>query len=135
MTSLSERLDFFAEAWRPEPGDKLVGTVIDLDERESAFSEEPYPIVTVKTDDRGEFAWHAYHTVARRELAKQRPRTGDRIGIAYHGKPDGKAYERYRVIVERDEKPKALDWDRIATEAGSSDDDAGQLAADDELPF
>ena len=103
MRSIDDRLDSFAEAWKPEPGDKLIGTVVDLDERDSAYGDEPYPIVTVETDDGNELAFHAFHTVARNELAKQRPAIGDRIGIAYHGKQDGKNYESYRVIVERAE--------------------------------
>ena len=71
-------------------GDKLIGTVVDLDERDSDYGDEPYPIVTVETDDGNELACHAFHTVARNELAKQRPVVGERIGIAYHGKADGK---------------------------------------------
>ena len=116
MRSLEERLDTFAEAWRPKTGDKLIGTVVDLDERESEYDEEPYPIVTVRTDDGQELAFHGFHTVARNELAKQRPRVGERIGIAYHGVPEGRKYEAYRIIVERDE-PRDLDWNRFATEA------------------
>ena len=63
----------------------------------------------------GKIAWHAFHSVGRNELAKQRPVVGDRIGIAYHGKPEGKNYESYRVIVERaDGEPKTIDWDKHA---------------------
>ena len=59
MRSLDDRLDNFAEAWKPEPGDKLIGTVVDLDERDSAYGDEPYPIVTVQNDDGNELAFHA----------------------------------------------------------------------------
>ena len=62
--SLSDRLDSYAEAWRPKPGDKLIGVVVDLDERDSEYDDPPYPIVTVETDDGEELAFHAYHTVA-----------------------------------------------------------------------
>jgi hypothetical protein len=120
--TVEERLDSFAEAWRPEAGDKLIGTVVDLDERDSDFGDEPYPIVTVLTDTGDERAFHGFHTVARNELAKQRPKVGERIGIAYHGLSD-KGYERYRIIVERDETP-SLDWDRYAEERPEFGSDA-----------
>jgi len=143
MRTLHDRLDSFAEAWRPEPGDKLVGRIIDIDERDSAYSEVPYPIVTVETDDGQEMAFHAFHTVARNELAKQRPVIGNRIGIAYHGRPEGKSYEAYRVIVERaDSQPKAIDWDKHRTEDEAELDDETEPvdetpkeAAEDEVPF
>jgi hypothetical protein len=132
MRSLDDRLASFAEAWKPEPGDKLIGVVVDLDERDSAYGDEPYPIVTVETDDGSELALHAFHTVARNELAKQRPVVGDRIGIAYYGMKDGKSYESYRVIVEKAEsEPKTIDWDKHVT----PDEDEQDLdpEADDEL--
>lgn len=139
--SLSDRLDSFAEAWKPKPGDKLLGVIVDLDERTSSYDDDPYPIVTVQTDDGQELAWHAFHTVARNELAKQKPVVGDRIGIAYHGKPEGKSYESYRVIVERtDGSPKTLDWSRHeATDEElddtSADDETPKGATDDDVPF
>ena len=115
-------------------GDKLIGTVVDLDERDSAYGDEPYPIVTVETDDGNELAFHAFHTVARNELAKQRPVVGERIGIAYHGKKDGKNYESYRVIVERTEsEPKAIDWDKHVQVDAETEQDV-ELEDDDETP-
>ena len=134
MRSMHDRLDTFADAWKPEPGDKLIGTVVDLDERDSAYGDEPYPIVTIETDDGNELAFHAFHTVARNELAKQRPVVGDRIGVAYHGKKDGKNYESYRVIVERTEsEPKAIDWDKHVQADGETEQDV-ELEDDDETP-
>ena len=142
MRSIDDRLDSFAEAWKPEPGDKLIGTVVDLDERDSAYGDEPYPIVTVQDDDGNELAFHAFHTVARNELAKQRPAIGDRIGIAYHGKKNGKNYESYRVIVDRpDSEPKTIDWDKHVTaddepeQDGEPEDDETPKSASDDIPF
>jgi hypothetical protein len=143
MRSLNDRLDSYAEAWRPKPGDKLIGVIVDLDERASEYDEDPYPIVTVERDDDGrEVAWHAYHTVARNELAKQRPQRGDRIGIAYHGKPDGKSYESYRIIVEPAE-PQAneIDWDKHRTDNETEqdveldDETLRGATGDDPIPF
>jgi hypothetical protein len=111
--TLDERLDSFAEPWKPEPGDKLVGEVVELDERTNEYGT--YPVVTVRTDDGEELAFHAFRTVAKNELAKQRPEVGDRIGIKYVGKPEGKDYELYRVKVERNEsQPQPLDWSAYA---------------------
>lgn len=117
---LTDRLDNFAEGWRPKPGDKLIGLVTDVDSRETEYGDEPYPIITVAAEEGStqegemvrpgtELAWHGFHTIARREIAKQRPMVGDHIGIAYHG-PAEKApagfspAERWRVIVEERNK-------------------------------
>lgn len=114
MRNLAERLDLFAEPWMPGLGAKLIGEVVDLDERENEYGS--YPIVTVLTDEGAELAFHAFRTVAKNELAKQRPQVGDRIGIVYLGKPEGKDYELYRIKVERDEQSKSIDWDKHASE-------------------
>lgn len=116
MNTLEQRLDSYAEAWRPEPGDKLVGTVVELGQRQSEFDKDPYPIITVETEEGEQFAFHGFHTVARGELAKLRPRLGERIGIAYHGKHEERGYERYRIIVER-EHGDDPDWDAIGVHA------------------
>ncbi len=125
--SLEDRLDTFAEAWKPKPGDKLVGTVVDVDLRDSDYGD-PYPIVTVEREDGTEAAFHGFHTVARRELAKKRPQVGDRIGIGYHGKaepakPGMSGAELYKIVVERDETP-AIDWEQVAASDDSTDDDS-----------
>jgi hypothetical protein len=144
-TNLSDRLDeSFAEAWKPEPGDKLIGVVTELAERENEYGR--YPIVTVRTEDGDELAFHAFRTVAKNELARCRPEVGDRIGIKYLGKPEGKEYELYRIKVERDEsQAAALDWNAYAgdepEDAGPGEDEAddpsrqGERPDDDDIPF
>lgn len=133
MNSLFDRLDRFAEAWRPTTaGEKIVGRVVDVDLRESEYGA-PYPIVTIETDDGVELAFHGFHTVARRELAKQRPQVGDRIGIAYHGRgepsrPGMSGAELYRIIVERAE-PEPVDWGAVDPGGDPANDD------DDPIPF
>ena len=89
--------------------------VVDIDMRDSDYGD-PYPIVTVERDGDGtELAFHGFHTIARRELAKKRPQVGDRIGIAYFGrgepsKPGMSGAELYKIVVERDDQP----GDRLA---------------------
>lgn len=126
--SLAERVDSFPEAWRPKAGDKLVGTVVAIDMRDSEYGEEPYPIVTIGTEDGDEFAFHGFHTVARNELSKQRPRVGDEIALKYFGKNEERGYERYRVLVIHADQPETpIDWDAVAVEA-----DTGTATSTDE---
>lgn len=140
--TLEERLDAFAKAWRPEKGDKLIGVVTDVDLRTSDYGP-PYPIITVEQEDGSQLAFHGFHAVARRELAKQRPQPGDRIGIAYHGKgepakPGMSGAELYRIIVERDEQRMALDWDAIGVTAEAEaivESADAATPADDDIPF
>jgi hypothetical protein len=102
--------------------------------------------VTVRTDE-GEFvAFHAFHTVAKEELAKLQPRVGDRFGVAYLGlvQKDDSRYELYRMKVvstEGDERAGGEpDWEAIAADAAG---ERGQLvepveveqASDDDIPF
>ncbi|HXF37595.1 MAG TPA: hypothetical protein VNO17_10520 [Actinomycetota bacterium] len=115
---IADRVESFPEPWRPEPGDKLVGTIIELGERASEYGGS-YPLVTVMTDDGREVVWHAFHTVARSELARQRPEVGDRIAAKYWGRDEDRGYERYRVLVEhrRPAPSAAPDWEKVAEEA------------------
>jgi hypothetical protein len=143
--TLEERLDSTSEPWKPSPGDKLVGTVVDIDERDAGYGS--YPVVTVLDDTGAQWAFHAYHTVAKSELAKARPVVGDRIGVKYLGRHEGKQYEAYKVTVARDEARQQLDWERIGAESTAeqhqdataedsvhADEDPGTRAADD-IPF
>ncbi len=115
-SSLADRLQRgAAPGWRPEVGDAVIGTVVDIDEALSNFGEGVYPVITIaRDDDSTEVAVHAFHTVLKHEVAKKRPQVGDRIGIKYLGVPQGKKYEAYRVLLER---PVKVDYDRMELEA------------------
>jgi hypothetical protein len=120
----------FPEAWRPKVGDYLIGKVVSLDERDGEYGS--YPIVTVSRADGTRLAFHAFHTVARGELARLRPKIGDEIGIKYHGKDAERGYERYTMRVDR---PGAEpDWDRHAAETQSELAAAGTGSSIDETP-
>ena len=99
MSEFTALLDSYPEGWRPQAGDKLIGVVIGIEERTGDY--EPYPIVTIRTDGGSDFAFHAYHTVARREVEKLEPKVGDRIGVDYHGLHPERNYERYRIVLQR----------------------------------
>ena len=105
-----------AAGWRPEPGDTLIGEIIDLSERTGDY--EPYPIVTVQPEGGGDpVAVHAFHSVIKREVSKLKPNIGDKVGFKYLGEgtsKDGKTkYQSYRVVLERS----AIDWSARQAEA------------------
>lgn len=108
--SLDARLDAdFAPAWRPEPGEKIVGEVVAISEREGSFGR--YPIVTLRGPRGGERAIHAFHTVLRDKLAESAPAIGERLGVKYEGKVQGngrEGYHAYKVIVDRADG--GIDW-------------------------
>jgi hypothetical protein len=114
-----------------------VGQVVALDQRISTYDGVSlYPVVTVRRDDGTTLAFHAFHAVPKSELAKQAPMVGERIGIKYIGKTPGKAYESYRIVVDRDGP--AIDWERIAAEAEDEIDHADKAAGrdgHDDIPF
>jgi hypothetical protein len=126
--ALEDRIDAFPEPWKPAPGDKLIGTVVEVGERASDFGGS-YPIVTVLADDGREVTFHAFHTVAKAELARQRPAVGDRLAVKYFGRDEERGYERYRVLVEKAvATPATPDWDKMAAEAAEeAAEDAGEL--------
>lgn len=127
--NLEDRLDKPTTAWKPAPGDKIIGTVLELDTLESKFSGS-YPLVVIETDDGEGNAIHAFHTVLRSELARKRPAIGDRLGIKYFGRDEDGGYEMYRVILDRKEPDAraAVDWDDVAAGA------AHELASADVAP-
>ena len=96
--TIEDRLNREPEAWKPQPGDRLIGTVVEVEEYRSDYGT--YPMITISTDDGQEWMFHAFHTVARTEIERKQPKPGDRIGIAYHGLSE-KGYEQYRIVLER----------------------------------
>jgi hypothetical protein len=121
----------YAEAWKPDPGDKLIGSVVEISQRDGTFGA--YPILTVRQDDGTELALHAFHTVVANELARARPEIGERIAIKYIGmKPgsDGRAgYHAYKVAVDRPEP--VFNWGAYADEFAGSPDDAEWRQSED----
>ena len=120
MSSLEDRLARDPEPWKPKPGDVLVGKVVSITEGEAGYG--PYPLLEVEADDGAVRSVHAFHTVLKNELARLRPRPGERLGILYKGKIGDNRYESYRVAVERDDEFEGrndVDWDRVAQESAS----------------
>ncbi len=106
-----EEAQDYATGWRPKAGDEVAGKVIDITATDGGYGV--YPIVTLEVEGGGEVAIHAFHTVLRRELARRRPKIGDKLDITYLGKRDGKpgtqGYDAYRVKSDKDVV--GYDWD------------------------
>jgi len=131
MTTISDRLDRNSEAWKPSPGDKLIGVVTELSENTTEYGT--YPILNIENSD-GEFAFHAYHTVAMRELERLRPTVGDEIGVVYKGKETGKSgnsYQNYRIVVDRNSPRDGddVDWSGVKATVDAAPDAAPEPAA------
>jgi hypothetical protein len=113
----------FAEAWRPDPGDKLVGEIVELGAR-AGYDDELYPIVTIRQDNGVELAAHCFHTVLRNELAKLKPQVGQRIAVKYEGEvatANGRSrYHSYRVATDR---APVFSWTAFGEAAGESEPD------------
>ncbi len=105
-----------APGWRPSVGNKVSGEIVAIDMLPSAYGQPDYPVITIRQDDVSEVAVHCFHEVLRREVARRKPEVGDTIGIKYLGRPDGRRYEAYKVVLDKAE-PVEPDWDSIAKQA------------------
>lgn len=151
--SLEDRLDQgMAAAWRPDQSDpdKLVGKVIEIVAASSSYSDDPYPILVVRKEDGEEKAVHAFHSVLKREILKQRPQVGEEIGIKFLGevKPKNGANPYIGYVVKIEREPGAFNWNAFgAPEAEPADDPYASVnesqttvtvpagAGDDDIPF
>jgi hypothetical protein len=116
--ALSERLDRdFAPAWRPSPGDKLVGRIVEMNVREQTMYDD-YVVVTIRTDDDDEWAVHCLHSVLANEFKRANPQISDLVAVKYNGerqRQNGKGtFHHYRVIKEATDTGNV--WDRVATD-------------------
>lgn len=134
--SFDDALDRDTQGWKPDVGDKIVGTIVALDQRDSDYGGT-YPIVVLRPEpDEGfNVAVHAFHTVLKNELAKLQPLVGERIAIVYRGIPDGRKYENYGVVIDR--KPAevpAPDWKKMRTESDAALGAQYQAGEDEYVP-
>lgn len=109
--------------WRPEPGDRLRGTVVDITTGGEGSEYGRYPIVVLSTKD-GDVAVHAFHFTLKNRLREMRPKIGHTLDIVFHGSeeqtdrdgnpvltPDGsvKTLNRYSV----DSPEFEFNWDAL----------------------
>jgi hypothetical protein len=93
-----------ASGWKPQPGDRVIGTVVAISTRDMADPtwKNPdggnvYPVVTVELDEpiqqpdnNGKpvtfVAVHAFHTTVYNGFKALRVKSGSRVGVVYGGK-------------------------------------------------
>lgn len=128
-----------AEGWKPQPGDKVVGKILEISQRDGDYG--PYKVVTIEKADGVPIAIHAFHSVLAGRLEDQKPGLGDIIGVKYEGKKQGakNTYDNYKVtIFERAAGSPSLWGNDAATDAGTSTPNGTTSApawGDDEEPF
>lgn len=150
MSDFASTLDAgLPQAWRPDQGGEdnpnpLIGTFVDMTSASTAYG--PCWVATVRLEDGSERAVWLMHTVLRNEMARAKPKPGEKIGIKYHGKIStngGQDYVGYRVKVDRPAEP--FDWSRLGSEPDVEDDlpappqpepvSVPANAGDDGIPF
>ena len=128
-----ELSDQTAESWRPEPGDVLVGELVNIDVRATEY-DPACPVLTIRMEDGGLIAVWAFYTVLRSELQKQDPQVGEWLAIRRLEDHPDRGYRRYGVIVGRD-KPREFSWDRVNPNGGGVEpEDRARLLSDEDEP-
>jgi hypothetical protein len=102
---LLNQVEQLVKGWQPEPGDKLVGKVVDIDTARSEWGE--YPLITVETSSGTHIGVHCFHQVVRnnveRKMAQGILTIGADIAFKYFGEGEAKggnnAPNMYRVAV------------------------------------
>lgn len=104
-----------AEGWRPEPGDKLTGTIVHISAAESEYGTYPVVTIAAETEDPETVRYvavHAFHHTLKRDLIAIRPEVGQQLSVVYVGEQgtdreiDGKpvTYQLYTVTAENMDK-------------------------------
>jgi hypothetical protein len=100
----------YPEAWKPEPGETLVGLAVRWEEvtLDRDGDERTCHVLTVRTQDGSERSVWCWHFVLRHELVgKVEP--GDFVAISYRGrktKQEGDGdYAAYRVAIDKNDGP------------------------------
>jgi hypothetical protein len=103
------------EAWRPDPGDILIGKIDAYDVGHTAYG----PVRTVLlTQDTGERVSLWLSSAVLLNLFEQhKPKPGERIGLKYLGKDEAKGYHRYRLVVDR---PDSTDFTPLGGETAEA---------------
>lgn len=107
MGTLTDRLNIDITPWRPgdESPQTIEGVILEVATRfmqgEGSRPDRTVPYLEVRDED-GKTIWGvlAIHHVLERELIDRHPQAGDLIAVRYLGKPTGKDYIAYRVVIE-----------------------------------
>jgi hypothetical protein len=130
----------FAEGWRPNEGDTIVGKVTDVSKGWSDQSSSWYPIVTVDDENSNtEKAIHCFHHVLKNKMVELQPKIGERIAVRFTGEvptKDGKrTVKTYKVSIEGRDSSASV-WDSVAKDpAVVAAEEAVKQKEEDDLPF
>jgi hypothetical protein len=94
-----EELEDWAPAWKPKPGDTLVGTLLRYDTGHTPFG--PVRTATIRKADGERVSVWLSNTVLLNEFARLKPKPGERIGLKYLGTHRERRYHRFRLLVDR----------------------------------
>lgn len=94
MMSIEELVDLEVSGWNPEPGDKLVGVLIDRrDGVEGGY--DPYTMLVIQTGEHEATAVHCFHSALRGEVERQDPRIGDQVAVKFLGERPTKGQSKF----------------------------------------
>jgi hypothetical protein len=109
----------YPPAWRPKPGEILVGFIEDYDVGHTPYGEVRTVMVAAEETGEKVSIWLS-STVLLNLFDRHKPRPGERIGLKYLGKDAEKGYHRYRLLVDR---PEAVDFSPLGGEEDDGDGD------------
>ncbi|HET6753976.1 MAG TPA: hypothetical protein VFH23_08500 [Jiangellaceae bacterium] len=108
MTTIQDRLN--RQDRDPEPGDQLIGQIVEITERETQYGA--YPLLVVADDEGAVHSVHCLRGGLLWPVVRIRPKVGDRIGVRYDGVTGTSSAHRYVVAFENATET-APDWERI----------------------
>jgi hypothetical protein len=102
LYDILEGWDESPPAWKPVPGEVLVGTVEAYDTYVGKYGESKVCILRDQAED-ALISVYLSPTVLLGEFKKLRPKIGEKVGIRYLGKAEGDdGYHRFKVVVDRE---------------------------------
>jgi len=127
-----------ARAWKPEPGEVLVGELLAYRQGQGAYG--PAWVAHVREEGSGELrAVWLFHAVALDEFRRLRPKPGERVGLRLleDGGKAGARYRRFALVVDRPVEAEVPDFEALApaSDAGNAAADAGGQGATDAHTF
>jgi len=130
-----ETWDGYPEAWRPKPGEILVGFIDGYDTGHTAYGDVRTVVVTCEETNQKVTLWLT-STVLLNLFQRHKPKPGERIGLKYLGKDPEKGYHRYHLVVDR---PVGLDeltpLGGEELEDEDHEDEDHEKDEDDDVPF
>lgn len=90
----------WAETWKPDPGEMLVGTLEGYDEAATDYGE--YTVAHVRDEEGVLRGLWLMHSVLQDEWKEASPEIGERVGIQYLGQREGKDHSYHMWVVKVD---------------------------------